>query len=87
MTHARICVAAMIVAVAAARVSSAPLAAVDQSEISRTEVTAQSFLRLTEKVRMLEERVARQEDIEAIRKLVFSYGYYMDTACMIRHSA
>jgi hypothetical protein len=70
----------MIVALAAARVSSAPkaAAAVDQSGVFRTEVSAQAFAGLTAKVKLLEERLARQEDIEAIRELIFSYGYYTD---------
>ena len=80
MHRVRMCFAAMMVALAAARVSSAPkaAAAVDQSGVSRTDVSAQAFAGLTAKVKLLEEHVARQEDIEAIRELIFSYGYYMD---------
>ena len=35
---------------------------------------------LAARVEALEKRVAAQEDIQAVRRLAFSYGYYMDNA-------
>ena len=35
---------------------------------------------LLERIDALETRLARQEDVEAIRRLAYSYGYFMDNA-------
>lgn len=37
---------------------------------------------LAQQVAELQERVQRQEDVEAVRRVAFSYGYYMDNALM-----
>lgn len=68
----------MACAIAVAFLSGAPAQAADQSNALVNGVSAAEFAQLAKKVNLLEERLERQEDIEAIRRVVFSYGYYMD---------